>query len=233
MSLPLSLSRTAGAFLAVAIFTLGTAPPSQAQKQSLFATAEVDPQRFVLVAAPIGKGERAQLNIYEQIKDTQACYAVGEGRPAVVDPLLATFDFTGICGRYLDANGYSVRIGGSDLAPVYRLSVVRVNDDNLLLAVPTRSGVGPEMVVARTQGPGTDYLRLVLEPGWQLMRRAYNGRNLGHLYFYRDNWPGGAVAEAAGTGEADARDPVTTPGTASEAGPVQLEVQLGSDALLN
>jgi len=113
-----------------------------------------------------------------------------------VDPLLSTFDFTGICGRFLDANGYSLRIGSTDLATMYRLSVVRRAEDNLLVAVPTRADSGPEMVVARTQGSGSGFLQLVFEPGWELKRRAYNGRNLGHVYLYRAAWPDG-VATAA------------------------------------
>ncbi len=207
---------------------LAAVPAPQAVRAvSLFQTAELNPANFAVVAAPIGNGERAQLNVYEQLNDRRACFAVNGGQPAVVEPLLATFDFTGICSRYLDANGYSVRIGDTDLAPGYRLSVVRFNDDNLLLAVPTRSGIGPEMVVARTNGPGTDYLKLVLEPGWQLKRRAYNGRNLGHVYFFRANWPGDdpAVMEL----ELEAEAP--PPGAAE--GPVPLDVQLGSDELIN
>jgi hypothetical protein len=201
--------------------------PQAVRAASLFQTAELNPANFAVVAAPIGNGERAQLNIYEQLNDRRACFAVNGGQPAVVEPLLATFDFTGICGRYLDANGYSVRIGDTDLAPGYRLSVVRFNDDNLLLAVPTRSGIGPEMVVARTNGPGTDYLKLVLEPGWQLKRRAYNGRNLGHVYLYRANWPGDEPATIELQLEADAPQP----GAAE--GPVPLDVRLGSDELIN
>lgn len=216
--------------LAAALVALGTSalapglavPP--AHGASLFQAVELNPANLVLVAAPIGDGTRAQLNIYEQLNDRRPCFAVAEGPPARVDPLLATFDFTGICGRFLDANGYSVRIGGTDLAPVYRLSVVRFNEDNLLLAVPTQPGLGPEMVVARTNGPGTDYLRLDLEPGWRLMRRAYNGRNLGHVYLFRDSWPGEM---------ADTPQPETTGDVAAPQGqPVPLGVELGSDALL-
>ncbi|MBE9172529.1 DUF3747 domain-containing protein [Cyanobium sp. LEGE 06143] len=163
-------------------------PPAVAA--SLFEATEVNPQSFVLVAAPIGNGERAQLNIYEQIRDTRPCFAMSGSQPALVEPLLSTFDFTGICGRFLDANGYSLRVGGSDLGSGYRLSVIRSNGDNLLLAVPTKAGVGPEMVVARTQGPGSGFLQLVFEPGWGLKRRAFQGRRLGHIYLYRDTWPG-------------------------------------------
>jgi hypothetical protein len=157
---------------------------------SMFQAADLQQERFVLVAVPIGDGTRAQLNIYEQLNNKRACYAVNGSAPAAVDPLLGSFDFTGICSRYLDANGYSVRVGGSDLAATYRLMVVRQNNDNLLLAIPTKAGAGPEMLVARTQGPGTGFLQLVFEPGWQLKRRAYGGRNLGHVYLYREAWPG-------------------------------------------
>jgi hypothetical protein len=51
------------------------------------------------------------------------------------------------------------------------------------------------MVVARTQGPGTTFLQLVFEPGWQLKRRAYGGRSLGHVYLYRDSWPDAGVQQ--------------------------------------
>lgn len=219
-----------------------------ARAQSLFQSVELDHQRFAVVAAPIGNGTRAQLNIYEQLNDRRPCFAVNGGLPAQVEPLLATFDFTGICGRYLDANGYSVRIGDSDLAPGYRLSVVRYPNDNVLLAVPTRTGIGPELVVARTQGPGTGYLQLVLEPGWQLKRRAYNGRSLGHVYLYRDSWPADAPiaareleadpeaieVEIVGTDVTEDGGTVPLP-PAVGAGdtPAEPEVQLGSDALIN
>jgi hypothetical protein len=171
-------------------------PQGAAQAQALFNAAEVEQNRFVIVAAPIGDGSRAQLNIYEQRSAARPCFEVQGASPAVVNPLLATFDFTGICNRFIDANGYSVRVGGSDLATVYRLSVVRQGGDNLLLAVPTKAGVGPEMVVARTGGQAAGFLLLVPEPGWKLMRRQFGGRALGHVYLYRDGWPEGTPIAA-------------------------------------
>jgi hypothetical protein len=191
----LPLPRAAVAAIGSALASFG-ALAGPAAASALFQTAELNQANFVLVAAPIGDGTRAQLNIYEQLNNRRPCYAVLGGQPAQVDPLLSTFDFTGICGRFLDANGYSLRIGSTDLATMYRLSVVRRADDNLLVAVPTRADSGPEMVVARTQGSGSGFLQLVFEPGWELKRRAYNGRNLGHVYLYRAAWPDG-VATAA------------------------------------
>ena len=111
----------------------------------------VEEQNFVLVAAPIGKGESSQLNIYEQRTTKRPCFAVSASVPATVDPLLATFDFTGICSRYIDGNGYSIRVGGDDFGTRYRLSVVKTNRDVELLAVPTRGDASETHVVARAR----------------------------------------------------------------------------------
>lgn len=197
-----------GARLALAAGLVAMIPAPPAPAQSLFGASDVDPSRFVLVAAPIGSGERSQLNIYEQVGSRRPCFAVGTTRPAAVDPLLASFDFTGVCSRYIDANGFSVRVGGSDLGTVYRLMVTREKGDVLLLAVPTRAGAGPEMVVARTGGQASGFLQLHLEPGWKLMRRSFRGRALGHVYLYTDAFPGtAAAAPAASPGSAPAAPP--------------------------
>jgi hypothetical protein len=191
------LPRAGLAALTVLATALATGAPAPVRASALFAAAEVDQQSFVMVAAPIGtRGEKAQLNIYEQLKPVRPCFEVGEGLPSPVNPLLATFDFTGICNRYIDANGYSVRVGGQDLATTYRLMVTRSGGDMLLLAFPTRAGAGPEMVVARTRGSAAGFLKLHPEPGWRLMRRQFGGRNLGHLYVYADSWPGTAATAA-------------------------------------
>jgi hypothetical protein len=177
--------------LAGALALLGHQP---AVAQSLFGAIDVDQSKFVIVSAPIGDGSRAQLNIYEQRTEARPCYAVEGSKPAVVNPLLSTFDFTGICNRFIDGNGYSLRIGNGDLGTVYRLSVLKEAGDTLLMALPTKPGAGPEMVVARSGGSGNGFLLLVPEPGWKLMRRQFGGRTLGHVYVYRDSWPAEAAA---------------------------------------
>jgi len=182
--------RCVGALLLGAVLALPVGGEA-ARAQALFGAGEVDPTRFLLVAAPIGtSGDRYQLNVYEQIKPTRPCFAVGEGKPAAVNPLLSTFDFTGICGRFIDANGYSLRVGGSDLATSYRLSVVKGGGDILLVARPTKSAAQGELVVARAGGVGSGFLKLELEPGWRLKRRQFGGRSLGHVYVYNESWPG-------------------------------------------
>lgn len=174
-----------------AALTIGQARAQQA----LFGALEVEQQRFVLVAAPIGSsGNRYQLNIYEQINDRRPCFATESSLPSPVNPLLATFDFTGVCGRYIDANGYSLRVGGADLATSYRLLVRNDPSGTLLVALPTKEGAGPEMIVARSGGLISGFHKLQPEPGWRLMRRTYAGRRLGHLYVYSDSWPQAAAA---------------------------------------
>jgi hypothetical protein len=204
--------------LALAAGLVALPAPGLAQSApSLFGMAELDGQRFILVAAPIGSsGSRSQLNIYEQINSRRPCFAVAPGRPAVVTPLLTSFDFSGICGRYIDANGFSVRIGERDLANSYRLSVINGANDTLLMALPT-SGGGPELVVARTQGAGTGFLKLEFEPGWRLARRHFRGRSLGHVYIYRDSWPAAEAAVSAPAGS-EATAPLT-PAAPAEATP--------------
>jgi hypothetical protein len=215
------LPRAGLAALTVLATALATAAaPAPVRASALFAAAEVDQQNFLMVAAPIGtRGEKAQLNIYEQLKPVRPCFEVGGGLPSPVNPLLATFDFTGICNRYIDANGYSVRVGGQDLATSYRLMVTRSGGDMLLLAFPTKAGAGPEMVVARTRGSAPGFLKLHLEPGWRLMRRQFGGRNLGHLYVYADSWPGTAATavQPAPVNPAQPAQPAAATGTPTAA----------------
>ena len=79
---------------------------------SLFNAVPVDESNFVLVSAPIGTGARSQLNIYEQRSNKRPCYAVGSGSPALVDPLLSSFDFSGICTATSMATGIPCASGG-------------------------------------------------------------------------------------------------------------------------
>ncbi len=163
--------------------------PAALAQGSLFTAVPVELSNFVLVSAPIGQGQRSQLNIYEQRTTKRPCFAVGSGAPTMVDPLLSTFDFTGVCNRYIDGNGYSLRIGGDDLGTRYRLSVVNTGSDIELLATPTRNPSQPTLLVARAGGVASGFVQLKLEPGWTLKRRAYGKKSLGHLYVYRDSAP--------------------------------------------
>ncbi len=161
-----------------------------AAPRTVFGVRPVDPARFVLVAAPIGQGPRFALNIYEQAREGRACFAVERGAAVeAVNPLLREFDFTGICRRYVDGNGYSVRIGQDDLGSRYRLSVVRQAGDLQLQAIPAGGQAGSPMVVARAGGDAEGFVNLRLEPGWKLMQREFQGKPIGHMVLYRDGWP--------------------------------------------
>lgn len=185
-------------FLPALLGAAFVAPAAHASAQ--FQAVDVSQDTFVLVAAPIGtSGTKAQLHIYEQVNaKKRPCFQVSGSNPGKVAPLLGSFDFTGICSRYVDSLGYSPRVGSEDLGTSYRLSVRKTGTDNLLVAAPAgRSAAGkPELLVARTYGSGgaVEYLEFKLEPGWRLMRRAYGGKRLGHIYIYRDSWPAGSAS---------------------------------------
>merc|ERR1711939_476566 len=155
--LPAVISRLLPAAAGLAV-GLAAAPAALAQG-SLFTAVPVDEANFILVSAPIGNGERSQLNIYEQRSEKRPCFAVSGSAPASVDPLLSTFDFTGICNRYIDGNGYSLRIGGDDLGTRYRLTVVNTGSDMELLAAPTRDRSKPTLLVAKAGGSGSGFLK--------------------------------------------------------------------------
>ncbi len=166
------------------------AAPAGRQVSNAFGLRAVDPGRFALVAAPIGQGPRFALNIYEQVRESRACFAVDrQATPAPVNPLLREFDFTGVCRRYVDSNGYSVRIGGDDLGARYRVSVVREQGDVRLVANPVSGSSGPALVIARAGGDGSGFLNLQLEPGWKLAQREFQGKPIHHMVLYRDSWP--------------------------------------------
>ncbi|WP_353291738.1 DUF3747 domain-containing protein [Synechococcus sp. M16CYN] len=153
---------------------------------SLFTAIPVEESNFVLVAAPIGRSARSQLNIYEQRVNKRPCFSVSRSTPAMVSPLLSGFDFTGICNRYTDSNGYSLRLGEDDMGTNYRFTVVKTGGDLELLAIPTLNPSKPIFTVARSGGIASGFVQLKLQPGWKLMRRAYGEKALGHLYIYQD-----------------------------------------------
>jgi N-acetylmuramoyl-L-alanine amidase len=169
-----------------------------------FTHQEVNADRFVTVAAPFAGGSRHQLLILEQISDRRSCWSTQGSSPAVVTPLLVDFDFSGICGRSTDSNGYSVRVGNQDLGWRYGLQVIRQGNDLVLMAVPNQDRTSPSLEIGRANGLTTDFAELRLNPGWRLTRRTYNGQALGHIYLTHDNTLDVLIAEAR------ARAPVAT-----------------------
>jgi hypothetical protein len=154
--------------------------PARAQSASLFASRPVDAERFALLARPVARNDW-NLLVLEQLQAQPLCW---ERRPdGLIDPTLNRFDFTGICSRYLDSNGYSLRLAGQDLATRYRLRVVQQGNELQLQAFsPNDTTV---LVMGRGPLPGRDrdaFVALQLDPGWALERRAFGEQQLNHLY---------------------------------------------------
>src|SRR5690349_12800810 len=122
-SLPVKIATLATA----AIATLSALTPAIAATSG---QQEVDQSNFIAIAVP--RRLTPQLVVLEEISDSQPCWRESGSRPARVDPLLLNFNFTGICGRSTDSNGYSIRMGGEDLSRRYRLRLVQRNGEMVL-----------------------------------------------------------------------------------------------------
>jgi Protein of unknown function (DUF3747). len=122
-----------------------------AEAANLFNSRPLDASRFAVLARPLGSSDWTLL-VLEQIKPQPLCW---QERPdGLIDPALNRFNFAGICSRYLDSNGYSLRIGEQDLASRYRLQL-RQNGNELELQASTPSDP-TTLVVARAQVPLRD-----------------------------------------------------------------------------
>ncbi len=168
----------------LAVLTLGLAAPAKAE---LFDHEEVDQSRFVAIAVPRGFGP--QLLILEQ-KDVSGpeCWSESGDRPTIIDPLLLNFDFTYVCGRATDSNGYSIRMADTDMASNYGLSLQAHSGEMVLLAIP-RTPLAEPVLIGRTHGLANGFTKIVLEPGWRFTKRSYQGQVLGHIYLTNDWTP--------------------------------------------
>lgn len=177
-SLSVALLTTAS-FLAV-----GTLSPTTA---STFDSQEVNVDNFIAVAAPFGEN-RYQLLIIEQLSNQRACWQENGSNPVIVDPLLLNFDFTGICGRSTDSNGYSIRMSGQDLGLDYLLTIVERNGELVLLGRNRMNRRAPLVEIGRTRGISNgNFQKIFLDPSWRFTRRTYQGNALGHIYLTSDS----------------------------------------------
>lgn len=182
-----------------------------AQANALFSQLEVDQNRYAIVASPYAGGTLHQLLILKQISNARQCWSESGSSPTTINPLLLDFDFTDICGRATDSNGYSVRVGGDDLNWRYSLRVARRGNDLQLLAVPNTDRNAPQLLVGRTRGATQGFAKFFLEPGWKLTERAYQGASVGHIYLTNDQSL--ASVNAAATLQASASQPAARPGS--------------------
>lgn len=153
--------------------------------QSMFGQQEIDQSRFVAVASPYG-GNAHQLLIIKQLSNVRSCWSESGTSPTVINPLLVEFDFTDICGRSTDSNGYSMRVGGEDQNWRYSFRVVKRDGDLQLIAAPNIDRTSPELLIARTRGYTSGFAKFYFEPGWRLAERSYQGTSVGHVYLTND-----------------------------------------------
>ncbi len=152
---------------------------------SQFGQEEVDQSKFIAIAAPFRNGEIHQLLVVEQVADAPPCWSESGSAPTLVNPLLLTFDFTRICNRSIDSNGYSIRMGGEDIAFRYALRILQQDGDMLLVGAP-RVGRGAPILIGHTSGLTTDFAKITLDEGWRFTKRTLGDRVLGHVYITSD-----------------------------------------------
>ncbi|MGB8700860.1 MAG: DUF3747 domain-containing protein, partial [Thermosynechococcaceae cyanobacterium] len=167
-----------------------------------FNQQELDQSHVIAVAVPLAQGDRYNLLILEQLSNARQCWQEVPDA-GVVDPLLLKFDFTNICGRSTDSNGYSIRIAGEDKALNYRLSIVKQANHLVLLGIPSQRSYGSPIEIARSGNLTAGFLKLTLNPGWRFAKRTYQGKTLGHIYLASDTMPSGGTpvltANSSGT----------------------------------
>ncbi|MGB7416273.1 MAG: DUF3747 domain-containing protein, partial [Thermosynechococcaceae cyanobacterium] len=169
------------------LLTLTAAPltVSPIAVAATFGQTEVSQNQFVIVAVP-RQDDYYSLLLIEQISSSKKCWQESGSSPTVIDPLLLKFDFSGICGRSTDSNGYSIRQKGQDMALKYRLTVQKRSDEVVLLGVPSAGQSGGSVEIGRTQGLEPGFLKIQLNRGWRLTKRTYQGKTLGHVYLTTD-----------------------------------------------
>ncbi|WP_088891414.1 DUF3747 domain-containing protein [Leptolyngbya ohadii] len=195
----------AAAVTATAVATAFTTIPSAAVQ---FGQKEVDQTKFVAIAAPVGSGASHQLLVLEQVSSARPCWSESGAAPVLVDPLLTRFDFTGICGRSTDSNGYSLRVNGEDVGMQYSLRVVKQNNDMYLVGA-TRDRSKPMLFVGKTNGMTNQFAKIELNQGWRFTKRMYNESVLGHVYLTYE----GANVPTIGATSGGSTPPVVTPPT--------------------
>lgn len=169
---------TMAALGTAALFTINTL--NQVAAAVKFDQTEIDQSRVVAIAVPRAIGY--QLLILEQVANSRPCWSESGSSPVKIDPLLVNFDFTGICGRATDSNGYSIRMAGNDLALKYSLNLQNTGNDVVLVGSPISDPSLPPIVIGKTHGITNDMMKIDLDPNWRFAKRAYDGKTLGHFY---------------------------------------------------
>jgi hypothetical protein len=209
------------------LLALSAAVAAPAWAASVFSSQPLDQSRFAVLAQPVSKSDW-KLLVLEQIKPEPLCWE--KRSDGLIDPTLNRFDFSGICSRYIDSNGYSLRVGEEDLASRYRLRLEQRGNAVVLLAMspsqPTELLVGRG---AMSQRDREAFVAIELEPGWSLERRAYGSQTLSHVYFANGS-PLSQLIARASRGSAASTSPAT-PTTVTSLKPLPPQPTSGPVAL--
>ncbi|HEY9656797.1 MAG TPA: DUF3747 domain-containing protein, partial [Crinalium sp.] len=183
-------SRFASIVAVLGITSLGLLPSAKTAIAAVFGQTEVDPNKFAVVASPLG-ANTYQLLILEQVSDERPCWSESSTNPTLIDPLLLQFDFTDICARSTDSNGYSIRMANREFGLLFQLGIARRENDLVLLATDLTNRDAPPIEIGRTNGlpPAGAFVKISLNPGWRLTKRTENGKVLGLVYLTSDTAP--------------------------------------------
>ena len=179
-----------------AVGALSVLLPGGLAARGVFDSQPLRQEKIAVLAQPVGRSDW-KLLVLEQIKQRPLCWT--KRADGLINPTLNTFDFAGICSRYLDSNGYSLRSGGEDLGTRYRLNLRQKG--NLLELQAGHGGSTTQISIGRAFIPARDrngFVRLRLDDGWRLERRVYRGRTLSHLYFAHPDPMNRLLARAKG-----------------------------------
>jgi len=190
-----------------------TAVPAQSNAASPFGMNETDQTPYIMVAQPtsrLGGTQRYGLMIIEQKRAEPLCYSTTGSSPTQVNVLLLNFDFSGICGKSTDTNGYIIRAAGEDLTK-YNPTIENENGVLVLYAEPTpfAGAAAKRFVIGQTDGIAANgFTKIFMKPGWRLARQTFNGSATGRTYLANDL----TVAQLGG------QDVAITPGGGDQTG---------------
>lgn len=162
---------------AIASTSFITVSPAEAVS---FNEQQVDQNQFAVVAVPFGHQEH-RLEIIEQISGKQQCWNEFGAAPAQVDLLLLNFDHTDSCRRIMNINGYTLRLDGDD-DRVSRIVKIVQDRGELKLVAFHKDPTQPSIEIGSTNGLSNGVMKIILNPGWQITKRVYQGQTVNHLY---------------------------------------------------
>ena len=145
-----------------------------------FEEQQVSQDQLAVVAVPFGDREH-RLEIIEQIPGERQCWNESGAAPVKIDLLLQGFDYTTSCRRIINTNGYTLRINGEDDRVSRILKIVRDRDELKLIAFD-RDSSQPNIEIGSTNGLSDGAMKIMLNPGWQITQRVYQGETINHFY---------------------------------------------------